>query len=292
MRIKIFSTVTIIALAATVLSLRAVAEETEVAVPTSEAIEGASVQPPDAAERERQAIEQTLRKTLQRSEAERMESDKRYREAVEREIQSQDQLKRLSAEKAALEKSCPPKQGDENGKTAASGKKKKVGKARLTSRSKISRHSVVDSGNKSAAKATKTKKIAKNKRGSARKVASVVQKQCSGPKVSMAAVIKALAGDRNLSGKNLSRMNLLGMELTGAKLKGACLTEANLERADLAEADLERADLSGANMRKASLRLANINGAAFDGANLDGAIWTDSRICLAGSIGSCRDLIP
>jgi uncharacterized protein YjbI with pentapeptide repeats len=287
MRMKIFLTVIIIGVATVVLSTQAVAEEPAGLVKASEPIKLDPVQLPDAAELERQAIESTLRKILDRSELERVEADKRYNEAVERELKSREQLQRLSAEKEALEKSCLPEQRDKKEQPAASGRKKTSGKSHLASR-KSSRHTAA-SGTKHPKSA---KKVAKHTRTNDKKNVAVPHKQCSGPKVSMAAVKKALVGERDLSGKNLGNMDLLGMNLTRVKLRGACLAGSNLERADLAEADLERADLSGANMRKASLRLANINAATFDGANLDGAIWSDSRVCLAGSTGSCRDVMP
>lgn len=112
------------------------------------------------------------------------------------------------------------------------------------------------------------------------------------PRVPLAEIRKILATTRNFDGMNLSGANLTGFDLTGASLRGANLTNSNLERANLQEANLERANLKSANLYMSSLRLANINAANLDGANLDRAIWTEGRICLEGSRGFCKDVIP
>jgi hypothetical protein len=94
---------------------------------------------------------------------------------------------------------------------------------------------------------------------------------------------------RDLSGKNMSGLYLVGVNFATANLKGADLRRANLERADFGEANLERADLSEANLKMAGLRLSGIRAANLDRAILDGAVWTDGRVCAAGSVGQCRE---
>jgi hypothetical protein len=82
----------------------------------------------------------------------------------------------------------------------------------------------------------------------------------------------------DLSYANLESANLSGARLQNAGLKGAVLRAANLSMSDLHDADLGYADLLGANPAGANLA----------GARLGKAIWTDGRICSAGSVGDCR----
>lgn len=71
-----------------------------------------------------------------------------------------------------------------------------------------------------------------------------------------AAVKRALAGDKDLKGLDLS--------------------EANLNGADLSGADLTDADLSNANLEGANLSGANVSGASFGGALYnDNTKWPD-----------------
>ncbi|GAM09211.1 putative protein in mobD 3'region [Geobacter sp. OR-1] len=239
------------------------------------------------------AVEQTLRRALDKSEADKADLEKKYQELSVRESQARAEAAKLSSEKEEIAKSCKTK--ETSGDAAKPGIKK--------SKKRKSVHKWWASGgdadkNASASMPKKVSKLKQNvkyrkkKTGKAKKVASNKNIGCTGPVVSMSYITKAMAGKKNLAGKNLKGMQLVGMNLVGANLKGACLAKTNFERADLAEADLERSDLSGANLKRASLRLANINAAKLDGAILDNAIWTDSRICLEGSVGSCRDLIP
>ena len=46
--------------------------------------------------------------------------------------------------------------------------------------------------------------------------------------------------------------------------------------------NFSRADLSGANLKGSYQGQTQ-----FRGANLSGAVWTDGKVCAAGSIGSC-----
>lgn len=75
-----------------------------------------------------------------------------------------------------------------------------------------------------------------------------------------------------LSGANLSYADLRGASLLGAQMQGADLSSANLQGADLSYADLSGAWLGGAD---------------FAGVKLDHAIWWDSSVCAAGSVGEC-----
>lgn len=87
----------------------------------------------------------------------------------------------------------------------------------------------------------------------------------------------------DLSGGNLSYTNFVQADLSGSRLRQASLVGANLSRADLNDTDLEGADLS-----YADLHGANLVSVTLKGANLEHAIWTDGRVCAAGSLGQCR----
>lgn len=108
---------------------------------------------------------------------------------------------------------------------------------------------------------------------------------------------------RTLGGVDLSQANLSGTTLTGADLRAAHLRASNLRDASLEEADLSGADLRAANfmgallrganlalsdLREADFRQANLQDANLNGAKLGRAIWTDGRVCAAGSVGECR----
>jgi len=108
---------------------------------------------------------------------------------------------------------------------------------------------------------------------------------------------------RTLGRVDLSRANLSGTRLTGADLRAAQLRasdlhDANLEDADLSGADLRAANFKGALLRGANLTLSDLRNADFSqaslqtanliGAKLGRAIWTDGRVCAAGSVGECR----
>jgi uncharacterized protein YjbI with pentapeptide repeats len=43
-----------------------------------------------------------------------------------------------------------------------------------------------------------------------------------------------------------------------------------------------------ARLQGANLKGADLTGARFDSADLEGAVWTDGRVCAAGSVGSCK----
>lgn len=223
-------------------------------------------------------VDETLKPALDRSESDRADLEKKYREMTEKERQAREQVEKLTAEKAALLKGCPPKKSGRHPKAV---RKKKVGTLASASAEKV------NAGKK------KVKRGGKVKRASAagKEAVATARKSC-GAKISLVEVKKALLRkERSLAGKNLNGLNLTGMDLSSVNLSGACLIGTDLDRANLQEANLERADMSGANLRMASLRLANVNDIVLDGAVLDGAIWADSRICLGGSVGRCRDLI-
>jgi len=100
-----------------------------------------------------------------------------------------------------------------------------------------------------------------------------------------------------LDNANLQRANLSNAILQLSNLKGANLMLANLQGAHMHGVNLVNANLSLANLTKANLMDANLSGANLRGANLtdtlllktklDNAIWTDGRVCAAGSIGKC-----
>jgi hypothetical protein len=110
------------------------------------------------------------------------------------------------------------------------------------------------------------------------------------------------ASRKDLTGAVLRNVRMRGGQLLGAKLVGADLAYAELIQADLSYADLsgsalvgvnlQRADLSyanlgGADLTYADLRGANLGGADLSNARFDNAIWVDSAVCQAGSIGRC-----
>lgn len=83
--------------------------------------------------------------------------------------------------------------------------------------------------------------------------------------------------------------DLNGADLTGATLREADFTRATLRGAKLVRADLRRARLFRADLTEADLTGAMLGGTDFTGVILDGATWTDgTRICAAGSVGSCQ----
>lgn len=72
---------------------------------------------------------------------------------------------------------------------------------------------------------------------------------------------RALLGNVNLSGANLSCANLVGADLSGSSLNGADLTKAVL-----ALSDLTAASLANSNLTAAKLYCARLSGVDFDGA--------------------------
>ena len=84
-------------------------------------------------------------------------------------------------------------------------------------------------------------------------------------------VQRALAGDKNLSGADLSSAGSGLSVLRGADLTGADLRGANLTRADLIFVDLTGADLRGANLSGAYLSETEIGGVKYDAAT----VWPD-----------------
>lgn len=102
----------------------------------------------------------------------------------------------------------------------------------------------------------------------------------------------------DFSDANLSRVKFNSTDLSGSRFPSANLTQADLSYATLNQANMANANLEGANLNnaelretdlsQANLRGANLESAVLDGAKLDQAIWSDGRICAAGSIGQCR----
>jgi hypothetical protein len=94
---------------------------------------------------------------------------------------------------------------------------------------------------------------------------------------------RCAAGERNLSGANLTNANLTDANLTNANLTRAHLTDANLtdaylSGAHLTDADLAGADLTGANLTDANLTRANLTDANLTRANLTNANLTGVRL--------------
>lgn len=92
-------------------------------------------------------------------------------------------------------------------------------------------------------------------------------------KVRQATCDVAPAKGVNWSGCNMDGRLLIGADLHGAELVGASLRHANLKYADLTQANLTQAVLADADLT---------------GTRFEGAVWTDGRICAAGSIGRCQ----
>ena len=257
-------------------------------------VQAASTGVKDESGSESLAIEHTLRKALERSEADKADLENRYKEVSARESKGREELSRLAAEKEAIEKACL-KPVDQEAKPKQKVKARKKNSSRkwwISGSATKDKAAYSEAASRKGPKSKKFVKSAGKKVNTTKKGAAKQKKACRGAVVSMAEIKRALNGKRNLAGKNLTGMNLAGMSLVGVNLSGACLARTNLERADLAEANLERAEMAGANLNSASLRLANLNAAKLEGASLENAVWTDSRICLPGSIGSCRDIIP
>lgn len=226
--------------------------------------------------------------------AEKTKLEGPVKEAAERE--------KLAAEKGARENNHAVQKTAETNdkikkKNVPAGKKKashRTSKKKNHRKAYIAGLPVMEDFHKDAGinkKSTARKKPLRKRTSSARKKAGN-RAHASVPRVPLAEIRKILSTTRNFDGMNLSGVNLTGFDLTGASLRGANLTNSNLERANLQEANLERANLKSANLYMSSLRLANINAANLDGANLDRAIWTEGRICLEGSRGFCKDVIP
>ncbi|ABQ25829.1 pentapeptide repeat protein [Geotalea uraniireducens Rf4] len=228
--------------------------------------------------------------------AEKTKLEGQVKEATERE--------KLAAEKGALGNSHAVQKTAETNdnikkKNVTAGKEKKVShrtrkkknhrKAYIPGLSPVMEDFHKDDGIHKKSTARK-KPVRKHTSGARKKAGNRAHASVS--RVPLAEIRKILSTTRNFDGMNLSGVNLTGFDLTGASLRGANLTNSNLERANLQEANLERANLKSANLYMSSLRLANINAANLDGANLDRAIWTEGRICLEGSRGFCKDVIP
>ena len=106
-------------------------------------------------------------------------------------------------------------------------------------------------------------------------------------------VSRALRGEKNFIGRDLSRANLRGADLRrvnfyGADLRYAKLVRAKLEYAKLEGADLRGADLTGAklwdatlfvaDLRNAILTNADLRDANLSGAKLEGADFTGAKL--------------
>jgi hypothetical protein len=77
----------------------------------------------------------------------------------------------------------------------------------------------------------------------------------------------------NWSGCDKNGELLIGADLRGADLRGTRLNNAHLRYADMSQANLAQAELANADMT---------------GAKLGGAVWTDGRMCAAGSVAVCK----
>jgi uncharacterized protein YjbI with pentapeptide repeats len=115
--------------------------------------------------------------------------------------------------------------------------------------------------------------------------------------------------ERDLTDKSYEGANLEGAKFHASKLSYVVFHIANTKAADFSEADLQGAtfftsnssetNFSGANLKGVNFTRSNLSSANFQGAQmdkatlfihakLDGAIWTDGRVCAAGSDGSCK----
>ncbi|HRI66409.1 MAG TPA: DUF2169 domain-containing protein [Polyangium sp.] len=103
-----------------------------------------------------------------------------------------------------------------------------------------------------------------------------------------AAVLDALATDKDLhdwdltcadlAGIDFSGANLVGTFFEGANLEGCRFRGANLERSVLARARMARADFEGCNMTGTNLGEAHLDDTRFCKANLSGATFYKSRL--------------
>jgi len=115
----------------------------------------------------------------------------------------------------------------------------------------------------------------------------------SGRNLRRAPLDGAKLGSSTLVSANLREANLAGADLSFANLDAADARDANLQTASLKGATLRSTRLAGADLRDTDLTYADLQGAdlgdaQLQGARLDHAIWTDGRVCAAGSVGECR----
>lgn len=94
--------------------------------------------------------------------------------------------------------------------------------------------------------------------------------------------------DATLMGARLSQSNLAYADLVNTNISYADLSGARLIGANLQRADLSYANLQGANLAYADLTGANMGGSELRESRFDNAIWTDGRVCGAGSVGGCE----
>lgn len=114
---------------------------------------------------------------------------------------------------------------------------------------------------------------------------------------SPASFVRSNLSNAVLNGLLLDQADLSGATLTNAQartasLMGADLSGADLNGLDLRSANLQNARLTDANLTNADLRNSRLVGADFTGANLTGAMlagatWTDGRVCVSPSGGTC-----
>jgi uncharacterized protein YjbI with pentapeptide repeats len=106
---------------------------------------------------------------------------------------------------------------------------------------------------------------------------------------------RALSGEVNLSGADLSGANLHLADLSGANLRRANLRNADLSNAyllgaDLSEADLSEVDLSAADLTSVSLRGADLRGA--DLSKVDSVGDLLSEVDFANAIANRKTKFP
>ena len=112
---------------------------------------------------------------------------------------------------------------------------------------------------------------------------------------------RALEGEKNLSGADLSYAVLISSDLQdadlrGSDLRGADLTDADLVGADLTGADLTGADLTEANLSNAILKRADLTDATLTEAGINRrqlmglkrSLTIEQKMSLHGSIGMVK----
>lgn len=102
--------------------------------------------------------------------------------------------------------------------------------------------------------------------------ASIKNADLSGGNFTSARMVKV-----DFSFSNLNKANFQSANLNNAVLVGVDMQSANLYSVSLRESDLSYADLRGANLKNADLTNALFSK----------TIWTDGKICAAGSVGEC-----
>lgn len=129
--------------------------------------------------------------------------------------------------------------------------------------------------------------------GSAVRGADLGGANLAGAQLSGAYLTGGAGSSANFLGANLTSASVNDVFLAHANFEGANLANANFTRSTLTRANLRAANLSNAvfidaDLRGADLTAAGIVNTNWAGTQLGGAIWTDGRICAAGSVGACN----